>query len=32
MEEQNRAKDLHKFSLMAEGILMNLCFICVHLW
>jgi hypothetical protein len=32
VKEQNKVKDLHRFSLIAEGILMNLSLICVHLW
>jgi hypothetical protein len=32
VEEQNRPKDLHRFSPIADGILMKLRFICVHLW
>src|ERR1700694_1788272 len=26
------ATDLHRFSRITDGILLNLCFICVHLW
>ena len=32
VEKLKWATDLHRFPQTAEGILMNLCFICVHLW
>jgi hypothetical protein len=32
VEKLKPATDLHRFSQMGEGILMNLAFICVDLW
>src|SRR5437763_5905330 len=32
VERLRSATDLHRISKMAERILMNLCFLCVHLW